>query len=129
MKALVRAVALAALAAVGLAACNNDDLPPAQQYATVQGTVVDSVTKQPVAGATVPIDTILAATSDASGKFKIDRVPIGIFDYTVQAQGHKVAQASTTAEPGKAVELDVALDPAPAAKAAATSPPDSGDDR
>jgi len=41
---------------------------------------------------------------------------IGIFDYTVQAQGHKVAQASTTAEPGKPLELDLALDPDPAAK-------------
>jgi hypothetical protein len=123
MKAFVRAVALAALAAAGLAACNNDDLPPAQQYATVQGTIVDSSTKQPVAGATVTIDTILSATSDASGKFKIDRVPIGIFDYTVQAQGHKVAQASTTAEPGKPLELDLALDPDPAAKAATKTPP------
>ena len=84
---------------------------------------MDSATKQPVAGAIVTIDTILSATTDASGNFKIDRVPSGIFDYTVQAQGHKVAQASTTAEPGKPLELDVALDPDPAAKAATKTPP------
>ncbi|MGR4064325.1 MAG: carboxypeptidase regulatory-like domain-containing protein [Vulcanimicrobiaceae bacterium] len=123
MKRLALAFALTALAGTGLAACNNDDLPPAQQYATVQGTIVDSATKQPVAGATITVDTILTATTDANGKFKIDRVPVGIFDYTIAAQGHKVAQASTTAEPGKPLELDVALDPDSSVKAAATPPP------
>ena len=110
MKSLARVIAVAILGLSGLAACNNDDLPPAQQVATVQGTVIDGASKQPIAGATITIDTVLTATSDANGNFKIERVPVGIVDYTVQAQGHKVAQASTTVEPGKPFELDVALD-------------------
>ena len=109
MKTLVAAVA----AAVVLAACNTDSLPPAAGFTTVSGTVVDAANNTPVAGAVVTIDTVLTATTDASGKFSIDKVPSGIVDYTVQAKGYKVVSSTANVEPGKPYELDLTLAAAP----------------
>ena len=113
MKSLAR-VALAALVLLLAAtACNNDTLPPASGYTSVQGTVVDGASSKPVAGAVVTVDTILTATTDASGKFSIDKVPSGIVDYTVQATGYTVLSASANLEPGKPFELDLTLAASP----------------
>lgn len=101
---------LAALALLlSVSACNSDALPPASGFATVQGTVLDAISNKPVAGAVVTIDTVLTATTDASGKFSIDKVPSGIVDYTVQATGYQVVTSSANVEPGKPFELDVTL--------------------
>jgi len=100
---------LAALALLFVAACNSDALPPASGFTTVQGTVVDSASNKPVAGAIVTVDTVLTATTDASGKFSIDKVPSGILDYTVQATGYQVVVSTANVEPGKPYELDVTL--------------------
>lgn len=109
MKSLVAAV----IAAVVLAACNTDSLPPAAGYTTVSGTVVDAATNNPIAGAVITIDTVLTATSDASGKFSLDKVPSGIVDYTVQAKGYKLVSSTANVEPGKPYELDLTLASAP----------------
>jgi Carboxypeptidase regulatory-like domain len=105
MKSLVVAVVVAVL----LTGCNTDSLPPAAGFATVSGTVVDGSTKNPIAGAVVTIDTVLTGTTDASGKFSIDKVPSGIVDYTVQAKGYKLVTSTATIEPGKPFELDLTL--------------------
>jgi hypothetical protein len=110
MKILVRGIFAALLAVVALAACNNDSLPPAAGFATLTGTVLDRATNQPVAGALVTVDTVLTATTDATGAFKIEKVPSGIVDYTVQAQGYTLLEATTNIEPGKPAQLSVALD-------------------
>ena len=102
--------ALAVLALLVVAACNSDALPPASGFTSVQGTVVDGSNK-PVAGAVVTVDTVLTATTDASGKFSIDKVPSGIVDCTVQASGYQVVVSSANIEPGKPYELDVTLAP------------------
>jgi hypothetical protein len=109
MKSLV----VVAIAAVVLAACNTDSLPPAAGYTTVSGTVLDAATNNPVAGAVITIDTVLTATSDASGKFSLDKVPSGIVDYTVQAKGYKLVSSTANVEPGKPYELDLTLAAAP----------------
>jgi hypothetical protein len=75
----------------------------------MQGTVVDGASNKPVAGAIVTVDTVLTATTDASGKFTIDKVPSGIVDYTVQATGYQVVVSTANLEPGKPFELDVTL--------------------
>ena len=103
----------ALVAALALAGCNTDALPPASGFTTVAGTVTDAASKQPVAGALVTIDTVLTATTDASGKFSIDKVPSGIADYTVSAQGYTVVSSSADVEPGKPYELDLSLSLAP----------------
>ena len=95
---LVVAIALLLLATT---ACNNDALPPAAGYAAVTGTIVDATTNAPIAGAVITIDTVLTATTDAAGKFSIDKVPSGIADYSVQAKGYQALAASTNIEPGK----------------------------
>ena len=104
-----RAVLAAATLLVAASACNSDALPPAAGVTTVQGTVVDAATSKPVAGAIVTVDTVLTATTDASGHFSIDKVPSGIVDYTVQANGYQVVVSTANVEPGKPYELDVTL--------------------
>jgi Carboxypeptidase regulatory-like domain len=105
MKLLVAAFVVA----VAVTACNTDSLPPAAGFTTVSGTVVDGATHNPVAGAVITIDTVLTATTDASGKFSVDKVPSGIVDYTVQAKGYKLVSSTATVEPGKPYELDLTL--------------------
>jgi Carboxypeptidase regulatory-like domain len=100
--------ALALVVAAGVS-CNSDALPPAAGFASVTGTVVDAATNAPIAGALVTIDTILTATSDASGKFTIDKVPSGIADYAVTATGYKTLTSSATIEPGKPFTLNLTL--------------------
>ena len=90
-------------------ACNNDSLPPAAGYAAVSGTIVDAATNAPVSGAVITIDTVLTATTDAGGKFSIDKVPSGIADYSVQAKGYQTLAASTNIEPGKPFALNLTL--------------------
>jgi hypothetical protein len=92
-----------------LAACDNGDLPPATQFTPLHGTVTDSVTNKPIAGATVIVDTVLTATTDANGTFFIAKVPSGIVDYVVKAQGYADISASVNVEPGKQFELSVAM--------------------
>jgi Carboxypeptidase regulatory-like domain len=109
MKPQARAMLAAVLLLLGSAACNTDALPPAAGFATVSGTVVDNATNNPIAGAVVTIDTVLTATTDASGKFTIAKVPSGIADYTVQAKGYPVLTSSTSIEPGKTFQLNLTL--------------------
>jgi hypothetical protein len=92
-----------------LSACDNGDLPPATQFSPLSGTVTDSVTHQPIADATVIVDTVLTATTDANGKFTFAKVPSGIMDYVVRAKGYADITATVNAEPGKAFELNVAM--------------------
>ena len=102
-------IAVAALLLSGLSACNNDSLPPAAGYATVAGTILDARTNAPITGAVITIDTVLTATTDANGKFSIDKVPSGIADYAVQAQGYAPLSASASIEPGKPFQLNLSL--------------------
>jgi hypothetical protein len=108
-----RFVLLIALAVVGTQGCNNDSLPPAAGYATVSGTILDSTSSNPIAGAVITIDTVLTATTDSAGKFSIDKVPSGIADYAVQAKGYKTLNASTNIEPGKPFQLNATLSQQP----------------
>lgn len=98
-----------AIVLLGAQACNADQLPPAAGFATVTGVVVDATTNAPVAGAVITIDTVLTATTDASGRFTIEKVPSGIADYGVQAKGYQPLAASTNVEPGKPFQLNLTL--------------------
>jgi len=105
MKSILAGVAALFL----LVACNSDALPPASGFTTVSGTILDGATNQPIAGAVVTIDTVLNATTDASGKFSIEKVPSGAADFTVQANGYKIVSASVNLEPAKPYELDLTM--------------------
>lgn len=87
-----------------------DQLPPPGQLTTINGQITDRATQRPIAGATVTIDTVLTATTDAAGKFSIDKVPAGTVDYAVTAHGYATSAASITAAPGQPFTLNLALD-------------------
>ena len=113
MTKVARAAVSAILLAFSLAACNADDLPPASQFTSMQGQILDSATNKPVAGAIVTVDSVLTATTDENGKFSIAKIPSGILDYSVQAHGYKVVSSSGNAEPGKPFELNLAIEAQP----------------
>ncbi len=75
---------IAALLATALASC-GPAIPPAGNYATVSGRVSDATSGAGVANATVTVNIVLAATTDASGNFRIVNVPTGPWDYKVTA--------------------------------------------
>jgi Carboxypeptidase regulatory-like domain len=98
-----------ALLLIATAGCNSDSLPPAAGFASVSGVVVDSSTNAPIAGAVVTIDTVLTATTDAAGKFSIEKVPSGIADYAVTAKGYQTLSSTANIEPGKPFQLNLTL--------------------
>ncbi len=77
----------------------------------MQGQVLDATTHQPIANATVIVDTVLTTTTDANGAFTIAKVPSGIVDYVVRAKGYSDVSASSNAEPGKPFTLNVSMQP------------------
>ncbi len=109
MKLAVRVLLAALVLTLGLAACDNNDLPPAMQYSSFTGTVLDAATNQPIANATVVVDTVLTTTTDANGAFLIDKVPSGIVDYVVSAKGYADVSASANAEPGKPFQISITM--------------------
>lgn len=109
----VRALGLL-IAIVGifaLAACDDSALPPGGTYQSVSGVVLDAATNQPVAGATVTIDTVLTATTDSAGKFSFAKVPVGDFDYVVTTPSgtYKSYTSSAHLAPDKPLALTVTL--------------------
>lgn len=113
MNKVARSFLAAGILALTLSACDNGDLPPASKFASVKGTVTDASTHAPVANATIIVDSVLTATTDAQGNFTIDKVPSGIIDFVVRAHGYKDVNSSSNAEPGKPFELNVALQQPP----------------
>jgi len=71
-----------------LTGCDSG-IPPAGNYATVSGQVVDAVTGAAVAGASVVLNGgVLTAQTDANGNFRVTPVPTGDWDYVVTAAGY-----------------------------------------
>jgi hypothetical protein len=99
---------------VATAGCNNDALPPASGFSSVSGVIVDAATNAPISGAVITIDTVLTATTDAAGKFSIDKVPSGIVDYGVAATGYQSLNSTANVEPGKPFQLNLTLAQQPA---------------
>ena len=109
---MTRARLLAALfALVALTACNEGGLPPGGTYQSFQGIVVDAATNQPVSGAVVTVDTVLTVTTDQTGKFAFDRVPVGDLDYQVSVPhgNYKAYAASAHLTPDKPLSVTVSL--------------------
>ena len=111
MNNVVRSLLAAGFLALTLSACDNGDLPPASKYSSMKGTITDATSHAPVANATVIVDSVLTTTTDEKGNFTIDKVPSGIVDYVVKANGYADVISSGTAEPGQPFELNVDLRP------------------
>ncbi len=88
-------------------------LPPAGNYASVNGHVTDAGTGAALAGAVVVINSVLSATTDASGAYRIVTVPTGPWSYGVQgpARYSSVAPVDNPPPlmPGEARTLDFSL--------------------
>jgi hypothetical protein len=84
--------------------------PPALQYATVSGKVFDSATNAGIPSAIVTINGIQAATSDASGLFKITNVPNGPVDWFATAgSAYSQQSGSLSLTPGQPYTLNIPL--------------------
>jgi hypothetical protein len=97
---------------VALAGC-GPAIPPAGNYATVSGQVTDATTNKGVAGATISVNVVLSATSDANGNFRVTNVPTGPWSYAVQAPSGYLSPAGSDSNaplaPGETRTLDIAL--------------------
>lgn len=102
---------LAFVGIFALAACDDSALPPGGTYQSVSGVVLDAATNQPVAGATVTIDTVLTTTTDSAGKFSFAKVPVGDIDYAVAVPSgtYKSHNGSAHLAPDKPLALTITL--------------------
>jgi len=101
-----RFFAFAAIAT--LAACNNA-IPPQQNYATIMGVVTDGTTGQPIAGATVTVDSVLTATTGSDGSYTIANVPVGPFTAVETASGFQEHQDQGSVAAGDHFTLNSTL--------------------
>jgi hypothetical protein len=85
---VVRAAVALLVAGFALTSC-GPQVPPAGNYATVTGVVVDASTNAPIAGATVTVNVVSTATTDANGNFRITTIPSGPWQYTAQAPNYQ----------------------------------------
>jgi TonB-dependent receptor len=82
----------------------------AVDYGTIQGTVRDASTGEPLPGANVIlVGTSLGAAADADGKFIILRVSPGTYTLRVTFIGYRPVEVTVTVQPGQKVVKDVAL--------------------
>lgn len=94
-----------------LAACKADELPPTEQYATFKGVVLDATSSQPVANATVTVDTVLTTTTATDGSFSFPNVPSGDIDYVVTINGYQAVAEHIHADPLATANVTVKLTP------------------
>jgi iron complex outermembrane receptor protein len=83
----------------------------AQQAVSLSGRLIDSLSGDPVAGATVVLEELRRQTmSAADGTFTFDEVPPGIYHVSARAQGFSTRRTEVTAAAGSA-RVDVPVDP------------------
>ncbi|HET7322135.1 MAG TPA: SusC/RagA family TonB-linked outer membrane protein [Longimicrobiaceae bacterium] len=93
-----------------LAACAVPRAAAAQATGTIQGTVVDATTRQPLVGARVTVQgTVLSAASDAQGHFRLTGVPAGSQTVRAEMLGYTTADAAVTVQSGATVTTDFSL--------------------
>lgn len=87
-------------------------IPPVGNYASVSGRVTDAATGAGLAGATVLVNSVSSAVSDATGSYRIVTVPTGGWHYSVAGPagyGSVGADNPPPLMPGEARTLDIAL--------------------
>ena len=102
------------LLSLALAAGCGSGVPPAQNYATVQGRAFDVATNAGVAGVNVCVDVVDCAMSGTDGAYRVVDVPLGSCHVysIVPPQGYTVQGTppdcgSVTA--GQVVTIDIGL--------------------
>jgi iron complex outermembrane receptor protein len=83
----------------------------AQAGAPLSGRLVNSLSGDPIPGATVLLEELRReTTSGADGTFTFDAVPPGTYHRSIRAQGYSTRRAELTI-PGAATTVDVRVDP------------------
>jgi hypothetical protein len=85
---VVRAVVALLVAGFALTSC-GPQVPPAGNYAVVNGTVVDASNNAPIAGATVTINIVSTTTTDSNGNFRITTIPSGPWQWFAHAANYQ----------------------------------------
>jgi len=62
--------------------------PSCSTTGTLQGTVTDAATSNPIAGAQVSLGGGLLASTDAAGFYSISNIPVGLYDATASKSGY-----------------------------------------
>lgn len=85
----------------------------AQPVGTIEGTVLNAVTSEPIVGATVRVEqTALGAISTAQGKFTIRNVPPSVYTLRISAVGYTpLLQSDVVVGSGKPAAVVVRLSP------------------
>jgi iron complex outermembrane recepter protein len=103
---LVRVCALLTLAVATTATA------AAQAGAPVSGRLLNSLTGDPIAGATVVLEELRReTTSAADGAFRFDNIPPGSYHLSVRTEGYSSRRTEVTVSSTAAAPLDVMVDP------------------
>ncbi|WP_114579673.1 carboxypeptidase regulatory-like domain-containing protein, partial [Saliphagus sp. LR7] len=98
--------------------------------ATVEGTVTDAESGDPIEGATVTLDAdggTYTATTDADGTYSLAGIPAGEHEITVTAEDYaEITETIEVPEDG-AVTYDAALEPAPGSISGQVTASDDGE--
>jgi hypothetical protein len=78
-------------------------------YGSLNGTVIDSATKAPFAGATVTLSNGLVRVTDLSGNFSYTIVLNGTYTLTVSALGYLAQSQLVAIKPGHTTNVQIAL--------------------
>jgi hypothetical protein len=103
--------ALTVLAALSVTGVRAQE--PEQPRGAVAGLIMDAITERPVAGADVVLaGTGLSAKADASGRYRLENVPPGVYQLTVRAVGYMpFVQSNVVVGSGKPYTANVMLNP------------------
>lgn len=93
----------------GQKATANFRLVSISAYGSLRGTVLDSLTQAPIAGATVLLSSGMIRVTDASGNFEYAIALSGTYTLTVAAVGYVTQSQSVTIRAGHTTTVGVAL--------------------
>ena len=106
---MFRTLAGACAAAVVLALATH---AAAQTGAAFSGRLINSLSGDPIAGATVQLDELRReAMSGADGVFRFDGIAAGTYHLSVRTDGFSSRRVEITVGPPQAAPLDLAIDP------------------
>lgn len=86
----------------------------AQNTGTIAGQILDAETKQPLLGANVSVQkTLLGASADANGRFRIARVPEGSQQVQISYVGYSTLTLPVKVQKDSVAVINATLQPAP----------------
>jgi len=82
----------------------------AAQTGVVTGVVVGATTSQPLLEAAVNLEgTTLQQVTNASGRYILQNVPVGVYTLAARLIGYAPLEKSVTVTPGRTVTVDLSL--------------------